>query len=316
MPPKPTSTKPEKTKSAAPKKGDKDPSDAELLRAEAMAIVPDLLWDAFDGAIEVLEQKRLASRVTDFTATCLREAILSTLELFHIGADPGETDLLDSTWTADEEPKPVTNDAWSREILQLMGPEQRPRVRSRPKTALGIPSKGRGISFNASGRPSDASGTVSNANWSAHARLFDAPAPPLAREDVTQPKVDTRKVDAEAARVPPRSDAEADAALVPKARLDRQLSREVRDDAQHALAMHEHFGGKDYVYGSNLKALVSMPVSRPELLPRLLATPGARYVTAPASPSLRASHLATCELIARAPLLDPPPGILSTAPIE
>jgi hypothetical protein len=204
MPPKGAPPK-EKRKSSAGKKEPKEKevplTPAEVLRLEALDVVPGLLTQAFDGAIEILQERSIGKKVAAYTATRLREAVTQTLELFHIGADPGECDLLDQTWTADEEPTPVANDTWSRDILAMMGPEAKlvakGGARARAPFKLAVPDTG------ASSRISLDAG-MSHASWAAHAKLFDAPPPPKAREDLSRSKVDIYKVEADAQRVPPR----------------------------------------------------------------------------------------------------------------
>lgn len=195
MPPKKPPAKAAAAK--APAKGKKEKevplTPAEILRIEAVEVVTDLVREAFDGAIAVLEEKRLARAVTSHTTVKLREAIVQALELFHIGADPGEADLLDATWTADEEPLPVSNDTWSREVLSLLGPEVKLSATGAQQAA---PAKPEAISR-------ESSRVSTPAHWAAHAKLFDAPAPPRAKED-SRPKPNVSKVNADAQRVPPR----------------------------------------------------------------------------------------------------------------
>ena len=208
MPPKGAAKVEKEGKRAPGKRADKDAplTHAELLRLEAMSVVPGLITDVFDGAIDALQQKRLTGAVTTYTATMLREAILQTLELFHIGADPGETDLLDSTWTADEEPPHPSNDTWSRDMLSLLRLETKVGgTRGAPRHMAASAKLGTPAPRDArASTDSTSTATHGSFNWAAHAKAFDAPAPPRAREDTARAKVNIHKVDEDAMRVPPR----------------------------------------------------------------------------------------------------------------
>lgn len=179
--------------------------DLSALRAESAAVATELLGEAFDQAIHALEEKRLAQMLPHFAATQLRGSILQALELFHVSADPGEADVLDTTWTADREPEPVINDTWSRLVFAQLGPEaKRGCVK---KSASRLP-KAVVADDDDDGRRSSVDSTTSfqrqqAAFSSSSSKLFNAPAPPIAKEDMRKP-ISNAEVDAEAKGVPPR----------------------------------------------------------------------------------------------------------------
>lgn len=179
--------------------------DLEALRAESTAAVTELIEQAYAGAIHALEEKRVARMLPVFAATQLRCSILQALELFHISADPGEADVLDTTWTADREPEPVVNDTWSRLVFSQLGPEAK---RDCVKKSTGRLPKVLAIDDNSDGRRSSVDSVASlqrhqSAFSSSSTKQFHAPAPPIAKEDMRKP-VSSAEVDAEAKGVPPR----------------------------------------------------------------------------------------------------------------
>jgi hypothetical protein len=179
--------------------------DLEALRAESTAVVTELIEEAYAGAISVLEDKRVARMLPLFAATQLRGSILQALELFHISADPGEADVLDTTWAADCEPEPVVNDTWSRLVFSQLGPEAK---RDCVKKSTGRLPKALAVDDDKDGRRSSVDSVASfqrqqAAFNSSSTKQFNAPAPPIAKEDLRKP-VSNAEVDAEAKGVPPR----------------------------------------------------------------------------------------------------------------
>jgi len=280
----------EKGKKPPPKGKTKEPeppSEEELLREEATEMAAEVVADVLQGVYRELEGMRMVQLSAVHAATHLRESMMNILEMVNIDADPGETDLLDNTWTVDEEPVAVQNDTWSRDILALMGPMEklkaRGMVKSKHHVKLHVPGAQNPRLSTASSAASEKSrntlagmGVPSAAQWAAHAHTFDDPPPPKGREDQAQTKLDLAAVEAETKRLPQRADSDIDAYLTPASRMQRRMSRERLEDARRVEALRENFKGRDYEYTLGGQVVPATPVLRPEQLPNVTVASNAR----------------------------------------